>query len=858
MDNKRSVWLVNIVKWGLPLLGLLVFSLASYFVFHFLRGHSYKELLASFQTIPATHLVLALALTVAAYVVLSLYDLLAFAYAGVKLPKLKIMFGSFMAFAFSNSIGLANLAGSSIRLRFYSSLGVAPLNTARVIAFVTVSFWLGFLFLAGLVFVAVGVGVPDTINIAPVVFRWIGVGFLALVAAYLFYSARTRTDIHVGRFIIEVPKMRIAAAQIAISAMDWTLAGTVLYVLLPTSVTLSFPVFLSIFLSAQVIALLSHVPGGIGILESIVIYFVVPDHHAAPDVVASLVVFRLLYYFLPLAIASISFAGYESYLRRTQFRSASKWAVRFFRPLAPTVFSVMALIAGGVLLFSSSTPNLVDRSQLLRRIVSLPFVELSHFLSSCVGVVLIVVAAGLANRSKGAWLTANIALAVGVLVSIVKGLDFEEAATLLVVLMLLYSAKAEFYRPARVFSDRWSPGWVMVIIAVIASASLVGFFAYHHVEYSDVLWWTFSFSADAPRFLRSLVGVGLTVLVVGIYHLLGPPKEVMPAASVDFESIATAVSKSKDTLANLALLGDKRIFQSRSRESFLMYAVQGKTWVVLGDAVGLEEEFEDLIFEFLQKVDHFGGQVAFYQVRAQYLPLYIDCGLMFLTLGEEARIPLQVFSLDVKSSRGLRQAFNHMAKQGFVFRVIPAIEWPRIAEDVKSVSDAWLLGKHVEEKGFSLGFFNSEYLRRFPIAVLELDGKILAFANIWMGSDKDELSIDLMRYLPDGPPGLMEHLIVQLLLWGKAQGFKHFNLGMAPLSGLEGHKVGSRWNRVGNLVYEHGERLYNFQGLRQYKDKFHPVWEPRFLAYQSKLTLPLVLKDLTVLIAGSVKGLVLK
>lgn len=858
MDKKRSALLVSIVKWGLPLLGLLMFSLAAYFVFHFLRGHSYKELLASFQTIPTSRLLLALALTCAAYLVLSLYDLLAFTYAGVRLLTLKIMFGSFMAFAFSNSIGLANLAGSSIRLRFYSSLGVAPLKIAQIIAFVTVSFWLGFFFLAGLVFVAVGVGVPDTINVAPVVFRWIGVAFLVLVAAYLFYSALAKTNIRLGRFNLDVPKIRIAAAQIAISAMDWTLAGTVLYVLLPDSVTLSFPVFLSVFLSAQVIALLSHVPGGIGILESIVIYFVVPDHHAAPDVVAALVVFRLLYYFLPLAIASVSFAGYESYLRRNQLQSASKWAVRFFRPLAPTIFSVMALIAGVVLLFSSSTPNLADRSQLLRHIVSLPFVELSHFVSSCVGVVLVVVAAGLANRSKGAWLTANLALAIGVVASVVKGLDFDEAATLLVILVLLYSAKAEFYRPARVFSDRWSPGWVMVIAAVISSASLVGFFAYHHVEYSDSLWWTFSFSDDAPRFLRSLVGVGLTVVAVGIYHLLSPPKEVVPAASVDFDAIATAVSKSKDTMANLALLGDKRIFQSKSRASFLMYAVQGNTWVVLGDAVGLEEEFEDLIFEFLQKVDHYGGQVAFYQVRAQHLPLYIDCGLMFLTLGEEARVTLPTFSLDEKPNKGLKQTYNHMVKQGLVFRVIPATEWPTVASELKEVSDAWLLGKHGEEKGFSLGYFKPDYLRRFPIAVLELDGKILAFANIWIGSDQDELSIDLMRYLPGGPPGLMEHLIVQLLLWGKAQGFKHFNLGMAPLSGLEGHKVGSRWNRVGNLVYEHGERLYNFQGLRQYKDKFHPVWEPRFLAYQSKLTLPLVLKDLTVLIAGSVKGVVLK
>jgi phosphatidylglycerol lysyltransferase len=104
----------------------------------------------------------------------------------------------------------------------------------------------------------------------------------------------------------------------------------------------------------------------------------------------------------------------------------------------------------------------------------------------------------------------------------------------------------------------------------------------------------------------------------------------------------------------------------------------------------------------------------------------------------------------------------------------------------------------------------------------------------------------------------MEHLTVELLLWGKEHGFQFFNLGMAPLSGLDGRKYGSRWNRIGGLIYTHGERFYNFKGLRHYKEKFHPTWEPRFLAYRSKISLPVVLGDLAVLISGGVKRTVTK
>jgi phosphatidylglycerol lysyltransferase len=96
----------------------------------------------------------------------------------------------------------------------------------------------------------------------------------------------------------------------------------------------------------------------------------------------------------------------------------------------------------------------------------------------------------------------------------------------------------------------------------------------------------------------------------------------------------------------------------------------------------------------------------------------------------------------------------------------------------------------------------------------------------------------------------MDALFLHILSWGKTQGYRRFALGMAPLSGFESSPVASIWSRLGTFLYEHGESIYNFQGLRAYKDKFNPVWEPQYLAYPGGLRLPRVMADVSALVAG--------
>jgi phosphatidylglycerol lysyltransferase len=249
---------------------------------------------------------------------------------------------------------------------------------------------------------------------------------------------------------------------------------------------------------------------------------------------------------------------------------------------------------------------------------------------------------------------------------------------------------------------------------------------------------------------------------------------------------------------------------------------------------------------------------VFYEVTPKHLHRYADFGLSFVKLGEEAKVDLAAFTLEGGHAAKFRQALRRLERERGTFRTVDPSGVPAIMPELRAVSDEWLAGKSAAEKGFSLGYFDESYLLRFPVAVIERDNRIEAFANVWPGARGGELSIDLMRHRREAPNGVMEALFVHLMLWGKQQGYRWFALGMAPLSGFAQSPVASLWNRIGAFVYEHGESLYNFQGLRAYKEKFNPVWEPRYLACPGGLRLPRVLADVSALVAGGYRGIFLK
>ncbi len=279
----------------------------------------------------------------------------------------------------------------------------------------------------------------------------------------------------------------------------------------------------------------------------------------------------------------------------------------------------------------------------------------------------------------------------------------------------------------------------------------------------------------------------------------------------------------------------------------------------MGDPVGTSSAFGELLWTFKEQADRFGAKIVFYQISEEYLPIYLDLGLSLLKLGQEARVELSQFGLEGKKRDNLRRGRNKLIKQNYYFEVLERDAVVANINRLKEISDAWLTQKQVREKRFSLGFFSEAYICRTRVAVARSpEGQIMAFANLWETFSHEELSIDLMRYDPLAPNGVMDFKFAELMLWGKTQQYTWFNLGVAPLSGLERHPLAPLWHKIGTTIFDLGEEFYNFEGLYEYKAKFNPVWQSRYLATPAGLSAPFTLLTITRLIAGGWKGIIKK
>jgi phosphatidylglycerol lysyltransferase len=840
-----------------PLLGLILFAVALLVLHRELKEYSYHDVMRSLGELSALHIYMALALTLLSYLVMTGYDSLALRYIRYPLPYRKIAFASFIGYSFSMNIGLSMIAGGSVRYRLYSAWGLSAAEITKVIVFCTVALWLGLFSLSGTIFLIEPVAVPSMLHLAFYSRHPLGIAFLAPASGYLLLCAWRKRPLKIGGWEFSLPSVGLSLSQIAVSSLDYALAGSVLFALLPSQGTPSYPGFLPIFLLAQVAGVLSQVPGGLGVFETVILTLLSPVVPVG-SLLGSLLAYRAIYYLLPFTIAVLSLGAHEVFLEKTELKKTALGVSHWIPTLLPNVLAFTVFIAGALLLFSGVTPGAPRRLTWLLRFISLPVIEVSHFLGSLVGVGLLFLARGLQRRLDGAYLLTLLLLGAGIVLSLLKGFEYREATGLLLIFLVLLPCRHHFYRKASLISQRFTPGWIAAISLVLFCSLWLGIFSYKHVAYSKELWWSFTLYGNAPRFLRAMVGGIGVALFLGFASLLRPaaPRALFPAEA-ELEIVRAIVRRSRDTYAYLALLGDKAFLFSGARTAFIMYGFEGRSWVALGDPVGPEREMSELAWQFHEMSDRHNGWTVFYGIQEKYNPVYLDLGLTLLKIGEEAHVPLEHFSLE-HNPRGLQRLHRKVQRKGGEFKVVPPADVPLIMPELRFISDAWLRTKSTREKKFSLGYFNEEYLKELPIGIVHQGGRIVAFSNIFLGSEKEEISADLMRYLPEAPYGVMDYLFTELMLWGKKEGYQWFNLGMAPLSGLEDRTAAPLWDRLGALIFRHGEHFYNFQGLREYKQKFDPVWEPKYLASPGGLALPRILINIASLISGGLKGVISK
>ncbi len=866
-----------------PYVSVLLFIAALAIMYRELRGHSLHEVLQDLERLPALQIALAIGLTAVAYFVLTGYDVLAVLYLRYRLTYPQVALGSFCGYAFSNSIGLSCVASIPVRYHIYGPYGLSVLQVTEIVLFCGVTFWLGFATISGLVFLIQAPPLPPIFHLPFDTARPVGVLCILFVGSYLLWSSSNRPPLRIRSWEFRMPPARIALAQIVVSSFDWVLAGAVMYVLLPPAPGLSFGLFLAMFLLAQAAGFISHVPGGLGVFESVML-MLLKEMLSPAAIFGSLVLFRIVYYLLPLMGAGLVMASREVFRRPARVadgesalpemqagfpvqESPAPTAIgTIARPtrsppargtigrgqvVIPNILAITIFAGGAILLLSGALPADDERLAWLRKLLPLPILEFSHFLGSLAGVGLMFLARGIQRRLEAAYRFTVILLGLGLVVSLLKGLDYVESIALCLMLLSLLPCHRHFYRKSGSIGQRFTSGWIVAILIVVFTSIWLELFAFQHVKYSREVWWQFTFLGEAPRALRGSVGALVFVVAGMLWILLQPSRRKGGLASADDLARALPVIRSaRDTAANLALQGDKSLLFNDARNAFVMYSVEGRSWASWRDPVGPPAEVAELVWQFRELCDEANGWPVFYQVSTAYLPVYIDVDLELLKLGEEARVPLDEFSLEGggRLQKGPREAYEHCKLQDCTFEIVPPEQVAALIPELTAISESWSTERKSRENSLALGQFTPEYLGRYPAAIVRRQGRLIAFSILWLGAEHDELSADLLRCVPDAVEETMAYLLVELMLWGKAQEYRWFNLGLAPTAEFENQSLALLWDHVGGLVFRHGEHFHKFEGLRQFKQEFDPVWEPKYLASPGGLALPIILANLKAVI----------
>ncbi|WP_425100191.1 bifunctional lysylphosphatidylglycerol flippase/synthetase MprF [Tropicibacter sp. S64] len=843
-------------------IGAALFAAGLYALYHLLRPVDPADIAAQIRATPTATLAAALAATAVGYVALIFYDWFGLRFIGRSLDRSVVALGGFLGYAFGNTIGVSVVSGGAVRYRIYSAFGLNGFEVAAVSGYIGLALGTG-LTLVGIAALAVHPGAVGVwLPYSPGTIRLVAAAITVVSVLAIGWLSVSQRSIGIRGHQLRMPPPADLFGQLVVTLIDVAAAAFALWVLLPAGKP-DYATFIAVYAAAMMVGVMSHVPGGVGVFETVVIG-TLPASVPVSDAAAALLLFRLVYYLLPFAFAFLIVTLNEA--RLASGIGARLWArapgiqpaIATLHGLAPGLVAIVAFGFGAYLLLVTMIPAVRADAIAERDLVGELLLEGGTLASAVAGVVLLITSHGLARKVSSAWWFAICALLVGTAASLLNDFGIENAAILLIGALALLPFRGAFDRPGRLTSGVFEPMWFVTVIGTAIVAAAFFFFMHKAVPFSSDLWSEFAHDSSTPRTLRAALAATAVLLFFGVFLLTRPIRRTAPVdAGADVLSRAASLcAQADDPHAWLGLTGDKRFLFSETGRSFIMYAVRGASWVALGDPVGDPAEFESLAWSFAEQATRANGRPVFYEVSGRNLALWPELGLTLHKIGEEAVVRLPEFSLAGGRFKTMRAALNKRRKDGFDCTLLPAPHDPALIAELQTISEAWLGGKTGSEKGFSVGQFDAAYLDRFDIAVVRKSGRIVAFANILTAADGTKVAIDLMRYLPEEASGLIEFMFLCLIEHYRDAGAAEFSLGTAPLSGLSERSVARSWNRFGRLIYRHGGAFYNFEGLRAFKQKFQPEWRPRYLALPPNVSPMRALGDVALLIAGSARGLI--
>ena len=520
-ETRSTKWRIPNWRRFLPYIGgiatLLLFAAALVILHSHAQAYRPSEVRRALRALQAWQPFAALGLVAASYLLLTLYDVLALRHIGRTLPYRRVALASFTAYAFSHALGFASVIGPSVRYRIYTPMGLSAGEVAETSAFVVVTFMTGII----AVFPLVALLDPsslETLGISRPTGIAIGTLGLLLMAGYVGSGWWIERPIRLFGYPLHLPRPRTAGAQIALSVADLSLVAAVLYACLPHASAVGYPHVLAVYVLAFVAGLISHVPGGLGVFDAVVVVGL-SARLPADQILAGLLAFRVVYQLVPLVSAGALFGAVEALAARRLFARAVENISIWAGAVGPTLLAGCTFTGGVVLLFSNAMPVSNARLRLVETVLPLTVIETSHLMGSIFGVLLLLFAYGLQQRLRWAWALSAVLLCTGAVSLMLKGFAWEEAIALALLLLVLLPARREFQLSSSPPPQQGSSGWFVAIAVVLTTAFWLGLFSYKHLD--DVEWWRFTLHDNASRFLRASIAVGIVALGAAVHCVLG-------------------------------------------------------------------------------------------------------------------------------------------------------------------------------------------------------------------------------------------------------------------------------------------------------------------------------------------------
>jgi phosphatidylglycerol lysyltransferase len=823
-----------------------------------------QRTLIGVPTLPAIAVAL-LALSSVAFT--GLVDVAIAHWLGIKVRASELLRLAFVANAMANTLNLSGATGSGVRLLGLSAQKVELNRAAALIGMQVLSLPLGLSIL-----IAVTLGTRSLPITTSTTTRWLAIAVLAAAVLYLpaFFVLSTRRSLM--RWLpkgFELPPLKLKLTLAAVSFVDWLLSASVLYACLFLSGAHVKPgQLLGSFAGAQVLGLVSMVPGGLGVFDGLMLVALTAGGYDQGAVTSGLFLYRIAYYLLPL-LAGL-YLGSGTVAKQMPILAHAMGRLRahplfamlglpasLLADLGIRLLAALTFLAGLVLLGSAAIPAVHERVTTVREILPAAAIESSYWLSILTGTLLLGLGRGIDGRLRVAYRLASWVLVIGAILAVTKGLHFGEALFLLVIAALLRTRKREFTQRAMSLTSATTFGWYLGLVAVVLAFFATGVMAVLGDDSFDL--WYFGVGEHSSRLARGLFAAALGVVIYLIWQSFAvrrPPLKLPDRAELE-RARAIYGAHGGGEFAHLTFMGDKHLFWSADGHSVVAYGSVRDRLVALGSPAGPENAIKRAILDFRHFADAQDRVPVFYEVLEPDLSLYHDLGFDLFKLGELATIRLEEFTLAGKRWEDLRQAVNRSVKERLAFEIVEPPFDTVLMTEVERVSDIWLEDKSASEKGFSLGRFDPDYFAWSPLALVRRDGELVAFANVLPPyGAHGTASVDLMRHTADAPRGTMDFLFARVMQWAKEAGYETFSLGMAPLSAVGDNPYARINERLAALAFQYGGRFYNYQGLRRYKEKFAPEWTGSYLAYPRGLWVPGLLIDIAALVAGGYRRFV--